>query len=324
MRILESGVGKLIQPPDMDAFREWNREKKSRAMVDKLMTEEEAIARFVTDGCYLGTELYGTVRAPMSLVREVIRQGKKDLRLVGQGVLETDLLLGAGVVAEMDLTYIGLELYGTSQVFRRAAENGRLKRIVEWSNGALTWRFKAAAMGVPFLPVRVMLGSDTFKHSAAKVAECPFTGQKVCLVPALILDVTLMHVHRADRYGNAQIDGISGFAHEIARASKRLIISAEEIIDTEEIRRYPERTIIPYFLVDAVVHAPFGSHPGEMAYMYARDEEQLREWVEASKTEEGTQAYLNKYIYSLSNHQEYLEFIGQERLEALKAAMEGR
>jgi len=324
LRILESGVGKLIQPPDMDAFREWNREKKSRAMVDKLMTEEEAIARFVTDGCYLGTELYGTVRAPMSLVREMIRQGKKDLRLVGQGVLETDLLLGAGVVAEMDLTYIGLELYGTSQVFRRAAENGRLKQIVEWSNGALTWRFKAAAMGVPFLPVRVMLGSDTFKHSAAKVAECPFTGQKVCLVPALILDVTLMHVHRADRYGNAQIDGISGFAHEIARASKRLIISAEEIIDTEEIRRYPERTIIPYFLVDAVVHAPFGSHPGEMAYMYARDEEQLREWVEASKTEEGTQAYLNKYIYSLSNHQEYLEFIGQERLEALKAAMEGR
>ena len=324
MRILESGVGELIQPPDLDAFREWNREKKSRAMVDKLMTEEEAIARFVTDGCYLGTELYGTVRAPMSLVREMIRQGKKDLRLVGQGVLETDLLLGAGVVAEMDLTYIGLELYGTSQVFRRAAENGRLKQIVEWSNGALTWRFKAAAMGVPFLPVRVMLGSDTFKHSAAKVAECPFTGQKVCLVPALILDVTLMHVHRADRYGNAQIDGISGFAHEIARASKRLIISAEEIIDTEEIRRYPERTIIPYFLVDAVVHAPFGSHPGEMAYMYARDEEQLREWVEASKTEEGTQAYLNKYIYSLSNHQEYLEFIGQERLEALKAAMEGR
>ncbi|HID89733.1 MAG TPA: CoA transferase subunit A [Anaerolineales bacterium] len=324
MRILESGVGELIQPPDLDAFREWNREKKSRAMVDKLMTEEEAIARFVTDGCYLGTELYGTVRAPMSLVREVIRQGKKDLRLVGQGVLETDLLLGAGVVAEMDLTYIGLELYGTSQVFRRAAENGRLKQIVEWSNGALTWRFKAAAMGVPFLPVRVMLGSDTFRRSAAKVAECPFTGQKVCLVPALILDVTLMHVHRADRYGNAQIDGISGFAHEIARASKRLIISAEEIIDTEEIRRYPERTIIPYFLVDAVVHAPFGSHPGEMAYMYARDEEQLKEWVEASKTEEGTQTYLNKYIYSLSNHQEYLEFIGQERLEALKAAMEGR
>ncbi|HHS97556.1 MAG TPA: CoA transferase subunit A [Chloroflexi bacterium] len=324
MRILESGIGELIQPPDLDAFREWNRERKSRAMVDKLMTEEEAIERFVTDGCYLGTELYGTVRAPMSLVRELIRQGKKDLRLVGQGVLETDLLLGAGVVSEMDLTYIGLELYGTSQVFRRAAESGRLKRIVEWSNGALTWRFKAAAMGVPFLPVRVMLGSDTFKYSAAKVAECPFTGQKVCLVPALILDVTLIHVHRADRYGNAQIDGISGFAHEIARASKRLIISAEEIIDTEEIRRYPERTIIPYFLVDAVVHAPFGSHPGEMAYMYARDEEQLREWVEASKTEEGTQAYLDKYIYGVANHQEYLELIGEERLEALKAAMEGR
>jgi len=324
LRVLESGIGELIQPPDLEAFREWNREKKSRAMVDKLMTEEEAISRFVTDGCYLGTELYGTVRAPMSLVRELIRQGKKNLRLVGQGVLETDLLLAAGVVTEMDLTYIGLELYGTSQVFRRAAENGRLKRIVEWSNGALTWRFKAAAMGVPFLPVRVMLGSDTFRYSAAKVIECPFTGQKVCLVPALILDVGLIHVHRADRYGNAQIEGISGFAAEMARACKRLIISAEEIVDTEEIRRYPERTIIPYFLVDAVVHAPFGSHPGEMAYMYARDEEQLREWVEASKTEEGAQAYLDKYTFNVANHQEYLELIGEERLEALKAAMEGR
>lgn len=324
MRVIESGIGELIQTPDLDGFREWNREKKTRALVDKLMTEEEAISRFVYDGCYLGTELYGTVRCPMSLVREVVRQGKKDLRLAGQGVTELDLLLGAGLVKTLDITYIGLEVYGTSRALRREVESGRIKSVVEWSNGGITWRFKAAAMGVPFIPVRAMLGTDTFRYSAAKVVECPFTGQKVCLLPALILDVALIHVHRADMYGNAQVDGISGFAFEMSRACKRLIISAEEIVDVLEIRRYPDRTIIPYYLVDAVVHAPFGSHPGEMVYCYARDERQLREWVEASKTEEGTQAYLDKYIYSLANHQEYLALVGRERLQQLRAEEEGR
>ena len=324
MRVIESGIGELIQPPDLDAFREWNREKKSRALVDKVMTEAEAVSRFVYDGCYIGTELYGTVRCPMSLVREVVRQGKKDLRVAGQGVTELDLWLAAGLVKKLDITYIGLEVYGVSNALRREVESGRIESVVEWSNGGITWRFKAAAMGVPFIPVRAMLGSDTLKYSAAKVVECPFTGQKVCLIPALILDVALIHVHRADKYGNAQIDGISGFAFEMSRACKRLIISAEEIVDTEEIRRYPDRTIIPYYLVDAVVHAPYGSHPGEMVYCYARDERQLREWVEASKTEEGTRAYLDKYVYSVANHQEYLELVGRERLEQLRAEEEGR
>lgn len=324
MRVIESGIGELIQPPDLDNFREWNREKKSRALVDKVMTEAEAVSRFVYDGCYIGTELYGTVRCPMSLAREVVRQGKKDLRVAGQGVTELDLWLGAGLVKKLDITYIGLEVYGTSSALRRMVESGQIDTVVEWSNGGITWRFKAAAMGVPFIPVRAMLGSDTFKYSAAKVIECPFTGQKVCLLPALILDVALIHVHRADRYGNAQIDGISGFAFEMSRACKRLIISTEKIVDTLEIRRDPERTIIPYYLVDAVVHAPYGSHPGEMVYCYERDEVQLREWVEASKTEQGTQTYLDKYVYGVANHQEYLELIGPERLGQLRAEEEGR
>jgi glutaconate CoA-transferase subunit A len=324
LRVVESGIGEMIQPPDLDAFREWNREKKPRALVDKVMTDAEAISHFVYDGCYIGTELYGTVRCPMTLVREVVRQGKRDLRVAGQGVTELDLWLGAGLVKKLDITYIGLEVFGTSSALRRAVESGQIESVVEWSNGGITWRFKAAAMGVPFIPVRAMLGSDTLKYSAAKVVECPFTGQKICLLPALVLDVALIHVHRADKYGNAQIDGISGFAFEMSRACKRLIVSAEEIVDTEKIRRYPDRTIIPYYLVDGVVHAPYGSHPGEMVYCYARDENQLREWVEASKTEEGTQAYLDKYIYDLANHQEYLKLVGSERLGQLRAEEEGR
>lgn len=318
MDILEEGLGELIQPPDMEAFREWNRTQKSRAMVDKLMSEQEAVQRFVSDGCYLGTELYGTVRAPMSLTREVIRQRPKNLRLLGQGVLETEYLLAAGIIEAADITYFGLEVYGVSNVARREVESGRLKRMVEWSNSALTWRMKAAAMGVPFLPARTMLGTDTFRYSAAKVAVDPFSGLKVCLVPALVMDVVLIHVHRADRFGNAQIDGISGFACEAARAAKRVILSCEEIIDTEQIRQHPDRTLIPYFLVDAVVHAPFGSHPGEMVYCYGRDEDEIRRWVKASETVEGTAAYLEESIYGLPDHQTYLEKVGAPRLEVLK------
>jgi hypothetical protein len=179
-------------------------------------------------------------------------------------------------------------------------------------------------MGIPFLPARSMLGTDMIKYSAAKVVEDPFTGMKVCLIPALILDVALIHVHRADRYGNAQIEGISGFANEMARACKRLIISAEEIISTDEIRKYPDRTMIPYYLVDAVVHAPFGSHPGEMAYIYGRDEPVIKEWIEASKTVEGSGVYLDKYVHGVANHQEYMQLIGEARLAQLVEEREKR
>jgi acyl CoA:acetate/3-ketoacid CoA transferase alpha subunit len=324
MQVLESGRGELIQPPDLEAFREWNRVQKPRKLIDKLLTEQEAISRFVTDGCYIGTELYGTVRCPMSLCREVVRQGKKNLRVCGQGVLELDLWLAAGLVKKLDITYIGLEVYGTTSALRRAVESGQVETCVEWSNGAISWRMKATAMGVPFVPTRSMLGTDTLTYSAAKVIEDPFTGMKVCLLPALILDVGLIHVHRADHFGNAQIEGISGFAAEMARASRRLIISAEEIVPTDEIRKQPDRTIIPYYLVDAVVHAPYGSYPGEMAYVYGRDEVAIREWVEASKTAEGAQAYLDKYVHGVKNHAEYLDLIGQERLTLMVAERERR
>jgi acyl CoA:acetate/3-ketoacid CoA transferase alpha subunit len=323
MNVIASGIGELIQPPDLDAFREWNR-RKSKALVDKRMSEQEAIARFVHDGDYVGTELYGTVRAPMSLTRELIRQDKKNLRLAGQGVMELDLIIAAGLVKKLDFTYIGLEVYGVSNSLRRAVESGQIEKVVEWSNGSIAWRFKAASMGVPFIPVRAMLGTDTFTYSSAKAVECPFTGATLCLLPALILDVGMIHVHRADRYGSAQIDGISGFAFEMSRACKRLIISAEQIVPEEEMRRTPDRTIIPYYLVDAVVEAPLGSYPGEMCYLYERDEEGIKEWVEASSTAEGAQAYLEKYVHGVKNHQEYLELIGRERLDYVRSIVKGR
>ena len=321
--LVQEGAGRLLQPVDPAAFREWNRTEKPRKLEDKRMSEREAISRFVQDGNYVATELYGTVRCPMSLARELVRQGKKHLRAVGQGVLELDLWLAAGLIDAMDITYHGLEVRGISYALRRAVESGKVE-LVEWSNGSIAWRMKAAAMGVPFLPVKSMLGTDTLKWSAAKVVECPFTGERVCLLPALNIDTALIHAHRADRYGNAQIDGISGFAFELSRAARRVILSVEEIVDTDVIRKAPDRTIIPYYLVDAVVHAPFGSHPGEMVYCYEDDTEHLNDCVAASKTEEGMRAYLDRWVYGPASHDEYLDLVGRDRLAALAANVVGR
>ena len=317
VKILEQGRGELLTPIDLDAFRAHNRAKE-KALVDKRMTEKEAIRRFVEEGDYVGVELYGTVRCPMSLVRELIRAGYHNLRGVGQGVYELDLLAAADSFTAMDWTYIGLEVYGVSSNLRRAVESGYVEKVVEWSNAALAWRFKAAAMGVPFLPTRSMLGTDTLRYSAAKVIECPFTGNPICLLPALILDVGMIHVNRADKYGNSQIDGISGFAAEMAGASRRVIISTEQIVDTDAIREAPERTIIPWYVVDAVVEAPFGSHPGEMSGLYERDEEHIRSYFESSKDTEEVSAYLDRWVYGVEDHAAYLDLVGRERLVQLQ------
>lgn len=323
MEVLESGERELFLPPRMNEDREWMRKNKSWALEPKVMSEKEAVKKFVHEGDYIGTELYGFVRCPMSIAREIVRQRIHHLNVAGQGIMEIDVLIAAGLVDKIDLTYLGHEVYGLSPILRRAAESGKLK-VNEWSNAALAWRLKAAALGVPFLPVRVMMGTDTFKYSAAKVVKCPFTGEKVCLLPATMLDVGIIHVHRADEYGNCQLDGISGFAFELSRASRRLIISCEEIIFTDEIRKYPERTLIPWYLVDAVVEAPFGSHPGEMPYHYWRDEEHLAWYVEAAKKEETTQEYLQKWVWGVNSHDEYLKLVGKEKLNLIKSQDRGR
>lgn len=316
--ILEVGEKPLIQPFDLDEFRAHNRAK-PKGLVDKIMTEAQAIERFVDNGDYVGIEIYGCVRAPMSLTREIVRQRKSGLKIAGQGVHEMDILVAEGLVEAIDWAYIGWEVFGVSPILRRAVESGQVKQVVEWSNAALSWRFKAAAMGIPFMACRTMLGTDTLRKSGAKVIECPFTGKPVVLVPALVLDVGIIHVQRADKYGNCQIDGISAFAAEMARASKKVIVSAEEIVDTETvIRTAPHRTIIPYYVVDAVVHAPFGSHPGEMAGMYERDSELYAEFMEAAKKADTTKEWFERYIHGVPDHQAYLDLVGRERLESLR------
>ncbi|MBK3516493.1 CoA transferase subunit A [Carboxylicivirga marina] len=304
---LKKGIGELFMSPDADEMRGFLRNKKKQ-MKSKLTSISDAVDAYINDNDYLAIGGFGGVRIPTALIHEIIRKEKKNLGFAGHVSTHDCQLLSAGKsFNRCDAAYIvGLEARGLSKNSRRMFESGNVQ-VTEWSNGALSWRFKAAAMGLPYLPSRVMLGTDTFKHSAAIEVECPFTNQKLAALPALHPDVAVIHVHRADVYGNCQIDGILVADDDIAKASKRVIITTEKIISNEEIRREPSKTVIPYWCVDAVIEMPFGSYPGNMPGEYFSDEEHLKDWLVAEKDEMQLEEFIGHHILSSKDFYEYLE-----------------
>jgi len=312
LRIEDSGVG-TVKISDPDEIREWMRDKKSRTLESKVMNEREAVENFVKDGDYVAFDLAAFIKGPFSLEREIVRQRKRNLFLAGKfSFFDCALLVAGGCVTKIDCGFIG---GGTAHL--RAIEKGDVE-VIEWSNGAICARLLAGAFGIPFIPWRGLMGTDTFRYSGAKLATDPFSGKKVTLLPALNPDVGLIHVNQCDIYGNARTFGPGVTPIEVAMASKRVIISTEEIIDTEEIRKAPARTTIPYYFVDAVVEAPFGSHPGTVPGLYDVDFDHINEFLVAEKEPDTLERYLDKYIYNLESHQEYLKKIGKSRLAELK------
>ena len=184
-------------------------------------------------------------------------------------------------------------------------QTGKVK-VTEWTNYCISARLRAAAMGVPFVPTRNLLGTDTFEYSGSIIVECPYTGKKLALQPALYPDVAIIHVHESDVYGNCRIRGILKSDNDLARAAKRTIITCERLISNEEIRRDPSETTIPYFLVDAVCEVPYGNYPGNMVYEYFSDEEHLREWLKAEEDSEVFKEFLKRNIYDCKDHHDYI------------------
>jgi glutaconate CoA-transferase subunit A len=312
----------LFSSPDVNAAREFFKHK-SRARTNKLMSVSDAVSRFIHDGDYLASGGFGGVRISTAILHEIVRQRKKKLGLSGHTATHDFQILAAGKCFDRcDIAYVvGLEMRGLSPNARRMMESGEV-RVTEWSNATLGWRYKAAVMGIPFLPARSILGTDVFKHSAAMEIVCPFTGQKLAAIPALFPDVGIIHVHRADVSGNAQIDGIRIADYDVARASKRLIVTTERIVSTDEIRRDPSKTIAPYWLTDAVCHVPYGSYPGNMPYEYYSDEAHLAEWLDAERDQAALDAFLNKYIFGTKDFEEYLALKGGEKRMAELRALE--
>ncbi len=312
MKTLNAGVGEF-RFTDPDEIRGWMRTHKRREFVDKTLSEAEAVRRLVADGDYVSFDFSSFTRGPLALIREIIRQGRHDLWYCAKFTLvESTLLVAAGACSRIDAGFLGL-----GDTLNRAVEEGRV-RVTEWTNGTLTLRHLAGSMGVPFLPTRALLGTDTLRYSGAKVVEDPFGGKPVALVPALNPDVGLIHVHQADVYGNARCFGPGVSPLETAAASRKVIISTDEIIDHDDIRKDPAKTTIPYYMVDAVVYAPFGAYPGGLPGVYEMDFEHFAEY-NALERQGNLKAYLETYVYSVGSHEEMLaKRVGLARLNDLR------
>jgi glutaconate CoA-transferase subunit A len=311
--------------PDTEAARTFFRQKK-RALTNKLMSVKEAVERFVKDGDYIASGGFGTNRIATAILHEILRQRKRNLGFAGHTSTHDFQIIAAGnlngekLLARLDLAYvIGLEVRGLSPHGRRVVESGAVE-LCEWTNYALACRLRAAAAGIPFLPSYTMLGTDTFRFSAAKVIDCPFTHRKVVALPALYPDVGIIHVHAADCYGNCRIRGISVADFDLARASKRVIVSVEHLVSNDDIRSAPDSTMIPAFCVDAVCEVPFGSYPGNMPGEYFSDEEHLRLWLQAEKNEAEFSNFVKKYILDVPDFESYLQLCGgMNRIRELRA-----
>jgi glutaconate CoA-transferase subunit A len=308
-----------VKPAEYDFVAARRRlEAKRKSAAEKLTTVEDAVAR-VRDGDHVAAGGCLFSRTPMALVRELLRQRRTGLTLSRNLMCtEGEFFMVTGGVERVVTAWMSIGLpWGVSKILRHYVESGKVA-FEEWSHLALGLRFRAAAMGVPFLPTLTMLGSDLMHVGGMKTLEDPYTGETLAAVPALFPDVAILHVHRADRFGNAQIDGYPHMDADIARAATTVLMTAEEIIPEEETRRHPDRTVIPGFAVDALVHVPFGSFPHECYALYEADYDHFAEYTAAIDAQ-GPAAvvdYLDRHVFGPATFADYLDLFGGARLAA--------
>jgi glutaconate CoA-transferase subunit A len=311
----------------MKSYAELRRviDKKDRGLREKVMSLKEAVALIrdrdvvAAGGCHYS-------RTPMAIVWEVIRQRKKDL-VYSRSITSTegDLLLVAGATRHVVTSWFSPGVtWGVSRVMRQYMQE---KRAVfeEWSHMTLGLRFRAGAMGIPFMPARSMIGSELFPRVPdIREMNCPYTGEKLALIPALNPDVAILHTQKCDPFGNVQGEGIPFMDADIAMAADKVIVTTERIISNDQVRRAPDRTNIPFFCVDAVVEVPYGSLPHECYGQYEPDFGHMDQYVKLmmGKGPEGVQEYLDRYVYGPDSWNDYLEMLGFKGI--LQATVRGR
>jgi glutaconate CoA-transferase subunit A len=297
--------------------------RRDRSLRDKVVSLEEATS-FVRDGDSVGIGGSTMSRTPMGMVWALVRAGRKRLTCSRSIVSsEGDLLFASGICDHIVTSWFSQGiLWGVSKVMRHHVETGKA-RFDEWSHMAMGMRFRAGAMGVPFMPIRSMLGSDVRKlRPEAIEIDCPFTGEKLLLVPALNPDVALIHVQRCDAYGNAQIDGLQFMDMDLAMAANKVILTTERIVSNDQIRRAPDQTKIPFFAVDAVVELPFGCAPHECYGVYEPMLRHMEYYVGLVNGDpvKGMRDYMDRFVYGPKSWSEFLALIGiEELLEAARA-----
>jgi glutaconate CoA-transferase subunit A len=283
---------------------------------DKLVSLEEA-AGHVADGDVVALGGALSYREPMALVRELVRARRRDLHLVGSAHgIDVDLLVGAGAVRVLEESYVGYEQdFGLAPAYRRAAESGRLV-LRETCCYTLLQQLRAAEYGIPFMPVRGILGTGIRGlHPEYGEIRCPFTGQRLVAVPALAPDVALIHGLLADRRGNVHLARPLVLDERFTFASRKVVVTVERVASPSEVAE--AGVVLPYFAVTAVVEAPYGAHPTSCYPHYTYDRAHLGEWVKAAGGDEGVRQYLDRYVLGPGGEEGYLKSVGEGRLRAL-------
>ena len=298
---------------------------RDRSLREKVMSLDEAAA-LVSDGDHVALGGCTMSRTPLAMIWALIRARRKNL-MVSRSITSTegDLLFASGVSRHILTSWFSQGIvWGVSKVMRHYTEN-KLARFEEWSHMAIGLRYRAGAMGLPFLPTRSMMGSDVAGLLPdIKEMECPYTGERLTLLPALNPDIALIHVQRCDAYGNAQLDGLPFMDADIAMAANRVILTTERIVSNDQIRRSPDQTKIPFFTVEAVVEVPFGSAPHECYGLYEPFFDNLDAYAAMTRQDaaRGVTEYLERYFYEPASWADYLGLLGIDSI--LDASRRGR
>ncbi len=300
--------------------------------VSKVMTAKEAVSRFIDDGMTVAIGSFFHTIA-YDVTHEIIRQGKKHLTICAPSFNDhADQLIGAGCVDRIESSYVWMEVFGPLYSFRRAIEQGIPHKVEmeDYTNFAMTARLLAGALGLPYVPVHSMKGSDMMRCSSWKgenkvrLLKDPFgSGAEHALVPALTPDIGYIHAQRGDDEGNFQLWGIMGDAPFSMRACKQVIVSVEEVVSRDVIGRDPNRTVIPGYKVVAVIEAPFGSHPKNCQGHYGVDKDFIFKYIRESRTEEGWKKFMDEWVFGVADRSEYLkkyvDTFGMGKFLSLKA-----
>ena len=289
--------------------------------MDKIRSLHDAIAQEVEDGMSIAMGCGLESLIPFAASYEIIRQEKNNLTLIAPiSDMQFDQLIGAGCAKKIIASWVGNVAAGLGHNYRRAAEAGipRPIEIEEHSNFTIGLGLQAAATGLSFLPTKTVRGSDFRSGNQFASVRCPFTNEELLAVRAIKPDLAILHVQRADREGNAHAWGNFGVMREAAFAAKRVILTCEEIVDHDVILSDPNRNVIPGFVVTSVVHEPFGSHPSPTQGYTRRDDNFYFEYHKETRSREGFEQWLQKWVLDVKDHRGFLELLGKERMERLR------
>jgi glutaconate CoA-transferase subunit A len=288
-------------------------------MSGKVMAMAEAIRRFVQDGSTVALGLALEPLIPFAAGHEIIRQGRRELELVGPiSDALFDQLIGAGCVRRVTAAWVGNVSEGLGHCYRRACEE-RIPHSLEvrdHSNFSISLALWAAAWNVPSLPARTLLGSDILRTNPSLV-----TGDGLVQVEAVRPDVAVVHVQRSDEMGRAHAWGPMGITEEAGLAAARVIVTCEELVDAEVILSDPNRILLPETKVVAVVHEPGGAHPSPVQGYYKRDHDFYRDYAERSRSVDGYLAWLEQWVMGVANRAGYMEHINSTSLRITQHRM---